>query len=164
MKAKPRLGGRTKACVACKQVLPLASFPPVKLHHRSRICDTCQAAGEAETPGGKRPRRGPEQREAINTRIAAGEDRERLAFEYGIAVSTIHTYAAQLLRASAPPKYEGEPAARRDTSMLSLDHTPRADAPLLAHTQTARVAAVVQRQGVRLSPAIAGYLAAFGVR
>lgn len=170
MKVRPRLGGRTKACVACKLVLPLASFPPVKLHHRSRICATCEAAGKTEAPkcvpDGPRPRLSPRQRGEIRERLAAGESAGLLAFTYGTSLATIKAYATQLKReAEAPaPKYEGELAASPHRVQVSLNHEPRADGALLSHTQTARVAAVVPRQGVRLSPAIAGYLSAFGIR
>ncbi|REE21217.1 hypothetical protein B0G71_4369 [Paraburkholderia sp. BL27I4N3] len=64
----------------------------------------------------------------------------------------------------AAPEYGGMTAMSAHLVQASLKHEPRADAPLLAHTETRRVPAVVQREGVRLSPAVAGYLRAWGVR
>lgn len=170
MKVSPRLGNRSKACAACGQVLPLTAFPHIAHHERSRVCGACEAAGRAEAPkcapDGPRPRLSPRQREEIRSRLAAGESTGLLAFVYSVSLATIKAHATQLKREAAvpEPKYQGEAAASPHRVQASLNHEPRADGALLSHTQTARVAAVVQRQGVRLSPAIAGYLAAFGVR
>lgn len=71
---------------------------------------------------------------------------------------------SQTPKAPAAPKYEGTPATRRVTSMLSLDKTCRADAPLLSHTETNRPAAVVLREGCRMSDAAQAYLRAWGGR
>ncbi|WP_408399069.1 transposase [Paraburkholderia aspalathi] len=75
-----------------------------------------------------------------------------------------HSKPKAAYKAPAPPKYEGTPATRRVTSMLSLDRTCRADAPLLAHTETNRPAAVVLREGCRMSDAAQAYLRAWGGR
>lgn len=50
------------------------------------------------------------------------------------------------------------------TVQASLTREPRADAPLLAHTETNRVPAVVLRDGCRLSDTALAYLRAWGGR
>ncbi|KPD18024.1 hypothetical protein ADM96_15710 [Burkholderia sp. ST111] len=137
--AVPRLGKRSKACAACKQVLPLTAFPHVKRHARSTLCEACTATHKAGTPMG--PVEGAchrlslEQREQVRARLAAGEDAGLLAYEYGVSHASIKHHVAQLKRAQKAPKYVGEIGLTAHRVQALLLREPRADGRLCAHTE-----------------------------